>query len=172
MTTHHHLKLVRDESTNEQGALSVPPSSAAQACLPFDVCRRSGVAILGTAGLDGQAFRGCIRALQPGLILDARSLPRLDFVGYSRSLAFQDFREHGVKYAMLSMPSAKTGATTAIHAFEQAGVNHARLMDALVLMLVDDNHDASAILNYLTQLFSRVGWTGLDVWTEVMQHAR
>lgn len=65
------------------------------------------IAFIGESGLSGSLLSQRLRTLKPRYLLDLRTCPRFDLLGYSRKKAFSDFHCWGTEYFCLSTEEAK-----------------------------------------------------------------
>ncbi|MBC7907261.1 MAG: hypothetical protein H7Y60_11015 [Rhodospirillaceae bacterium] len=97
--------------------------------------------------LTGTLMLELLQTLQPHYLLDLRSCPRLDLLGYSRKKAFSDFHRWGAKYYCLSSEEASAEIP------EQVRMLTAKLEQDLrgpLLVIVDRDETIEQLSRFLT----------------------
>lgn len=94
-----HLSVVWNRETHsaESSQLAEP----LQLSLQLDQTENL-IACIGQGHLSGSVLSELLRTLRPHYLLDLRTCPRFDMIGYSRKKAFADFERWGAKYFQLT----------------------------------------------------------------------
>jgi hypothetical protein len=149
-----HLRVVRDES-----ACPATHREPIQLDLLLDRSE-SLVVFVGEPNLSGEVISRTLRTLRPNYVLDFRTCPRFDILGYSRKKAFTDFELCQAKYVTPSSEEASGDTSKRVAALLSKLSTDSQNLVGPLLVLVETEEAVELVFHALPKSKAKCGaWT-------------